>query len=445
MSQGSTAAASVALEDAGPAAAVAEPTVLSNPVRARIIGYLGGLILLLGFGSPSGGFIDLPISFFLKNKLHLSAHEVANFRLWAGTPLYLSFIVGFIRDSWSPFGRGDRGFLILFGVLGAALYVVFAFTPLTPFSLMAAVILITTAFLFVSSAQNGLTAAIGQQHVMSGQISTAWNVFASVPIFSAFLLGGVLSDALEGRNADQAARILFLFGAAIMAAVAVYGLWRPPAVFDNIRDERPDRPRPLHDLGRLLRHRPIYPALLVWFLFCFSPGSATPLQFFLQNTLHASDAQWGQWNAIFSVSFIPTYLLFGVLCRRFPLRTLLFWGTVIGIPQMIPLAFIHSVTGSLWAAGAIGLMGGMCSAAYYDLIIRSCPPGLQGTTWMIAGALYFVGARFGDILGTRLYDHFHDFNACVIAITLVYALILPVLMLVPRRLVATADGEAPPD
>ena len=31
----------------------------------------------------------------------------------------------------------------------------------------------------------------------------------------------------------------------------------------------------------------------------------------------------------------------------------------------------------------------------------------------------------------------------VIAITIVYALILPVLLLVPRHLIATADGQAP--
>jgi len=34
----------------------------------------------------------------------------------------------------------------------------------------------------------------------------------------------------------------------------------------------------------------------------------------------------GQWNAIFSASFIPTFLVFGVLCPKFPPKTLLFWG-----------------------------------------------------------------------------------------------------------------------
>ncbi len=421
----------------------ARPRVLSNTVRTRIVLYLGGLIMLLGLGAPYSGMIDLPISFFLKNKLHLQSHEVANFRLLSAAPLYVSFLFGFIRDTWNPFGRGDRGFMMLFGAVASALYVVFAFIPVTYITLLIAVVLLTTAFLFVSSAQNGLTSAIGQQHVMSGQVSTWWNIFASFPLVAAYLMGGVLSDALEGKNADQAARVLFLVGAVVMACVALYGLWRPRSVFDNIVDEHPDRPHPLAYVRRLLTHWPIYPALLIWFLFNFSPGSQTPLQFYLQNTLHASDAQWGQWYAIFVVSFIPTFLLFGVLCHRVPLRTLLFWGAVIAVPQMAPLAFIHSMNQAMIAAAAIGLMGGVCSAAYYDLIIRSCPPGLQGTTWMIAGALYYVGARFGDILGTNLYDHFHNFNVCVIAITVVYALIVPAILLVPRGLISTADGEAP--
>jgi len=91
----------------------------------------------------------------------------------------------------------------------------------------------------------------------------------------------------------------------------------------------------------------------------------------------------------------------------------------------------------------MGLLGGVASAAYLDLIIRSCPRALQGTTLMMSGGLYAVAARFGDVLGTRLYDQYGDFAVCVIAITVVYALILPVLLLVPRGLTATADGEPP--
>ena len=430
-----------------PAAAMADaaivPEVLPPSARQRIFLYLGFLIVLLAFGSPYGGLFDIPISFFLKNKLHLEAHELAVFRLISSIPLYLSFVFGFVRDLWNPFGAKDRGFMFLFGAISTVLYLIFAFIPLTYLTLLTAVTLLTTSFLFVSSAQNGLTSAIGQQHAMSGQISAAWNIFLSIPTCAALLVGGRLSEMLEGSDADQAGRVLFLCGAAIMAIVAVYAIWKPRSVYDHVRIEQQSGVHPLADLQRLVRHWPIYPAMLIWLLWNFAPGSATPLQYYLQNTLKAGDAHWGQWNAIFAASFIPTFLVFGVLCQKLPLRTLLLWGTVAAIPQMVPLLFIHTVEGALLAAIPIGLMGGVATGAYMDLIIRSCPRGLEGTTLMLSNALYWVVSRFGDVLGTHLYDYYGGFTACVVAITVVYALILPTLLLVPRSLTATTDGQVP--
>jgi MFS family permease len=228
-----------------------------------------------------------------------------------------------------------------------------------------------------------------------------------------------------------------------MGAIALYALWRPKEVFDNIRVENVADGHPMRDLARLVRHWPIYPAMLIWLLWNFAPGSTTPLQYHLQNTLHATDAQWGQWNAIFAASFIPTFIVYGLLCRRFPLKTLLLWGTLVAVPQMVPLLFIETMKQALMAAVPIGLMGGVATGAYLDLIIRSCPRGLQGTTLMMSSSLYFAVGRFGDVLGTNLYDRYGGFTVCVIAITIVYALILPALLLVPKHLIATADGQTP--
>ncbi len=305
----------------------------SKAPLARINLYLGILIVLLAFGAPGGGLIGLPVSFVLKNKLHLSAHQVATFLLLAATPLYLSGLFGFARDLWNPLGRGDRGFMLLFGGIGAALYLAFSAVPVTYASLLLAMLLLTSAFLFVQGAQNGLTAALGQRHRISGRISAAWNIFGAIPGVVALLAGGRLSELLEAGSADHAARALFLLGAAIMAAIAGFSLWRPASVFDSLPPPTRNA-RPGAELRRLLRHRPIYPALL----------------------------------------------------------------------------------------------------------IRACPPGLQGSVLMFSGALYTLASRFGDALGTVLYDRFGGFEVCVLATTAVYALILPVLWLVPRALVARADG-----
>ncbi len=415
---------------------------LPSETRARILIYLGVLTFMVGFGAPFGGLIAVPVTYFLKNKLHFSAIRVSEFQLVAAIPLYASALWGFVRDNWSPFGIRDRGYLIVFGFACAVLYLAFAFAPASPVGLAGAMSALTSAFLFVQSGQLGLTSAIGRQHVMSGQVSALWNAVNSLPTLLAFAIGGFLSDQMEGKHADAAARTLFMVGAATMLVIGAFALWRPRAVYDNLRDERVEKSTPWADAKRLARHWPIYPALLIWFLWNFAPGSNTPLQFYLQDKLHADDATFSLWNAVFAACFIPTYLLYGFLCRRVKLGRLIFWGTVVGVPQMTPLLFIHTPQGALIAAAPSGLMGGLCTAAFVDLIIRSCPKGLEGTILMMTTAFYYLVTRLGDLLGTALYEKFGGFAVCVAAITIVYAAILPALLLVPRRLLATADGEA---
>lgn len=182
------------------------------------------------------------------------------------------------------------------------------------------------------------------------------------------------------------------------------------------------------------------------FLWQFTPGMYTPLQFFWTNTLHASDTVYSYYQGIFNAAFIPTFLLYGYLCKKVPLNKLLWWGTIVAVPQVIPLALIHSANIALVLAVPIGLMGGVATAAYYDLAMRSCPPGLQGTLMMLVVGLGFLSQRGSDVLGSWIYNSSpeHGFLYCVLATTAVYALILPVILMVPKELIATADGEANP-
>jgi hypothetical protein len=418
-----------------------EPSLLPLAARWRIVAYLAALIAIIGLGDPNEGLLNLPVSFLLKNKLQLPAHEMADFRLISALPFYFAALFGFIRDSWHPFGMRDRGYMIAFSLIGCGLNLFFAFTPVSTFSLLAALVSLTIAFLFVSSAQNGLSSTIGQQHAMTGRVSAVWSIFAMLPSVTTFVLGGKFSDWLEDSDPDLAARAMLLAGAAMTGLMALYALWRPVAVYDNVRHEDPDVHRPRADLARLAKHWPIYPALVIWMLWNFNPGASTPLQYHLQNRLHGTDGDWGVWNAIYWGSYIPTFLLYGLLCRRVALRKLLFWGTVFAVPQFAPLLFVQSVNDAMIAAIPIGLMGGMANAAYLDLLIRSCPPGLQGTVLMMSTALYYLATRVGDVWGTRLYENYGGFEVCVAMTMLVYAAILPILWLIPKSLTATMDGE----
>ncbi len=410
--------------------------------RRRILFYCGGLITLLSLASPSGGLIGTPMIFFLKNKLHLQAHELAAFVAWASLPVYAAFALGFLRDKWNPFGRGDRGYLMLFGALTAILYAAVAFAPPTYWSLLVGMLFIATATLLVTSAQYGLTAGLAREHLMSGQVSAIWNLVVTVPGIAALLVGGALSDQLETQKPGAAIRILFLSGAVLMAAVAAIGTLKPRSVFPEAKAIAPPPSSLWADLKRLLRHRPIYAALIIQILWAFSPGGQTPLQFYFSNTLHLSDSQYGAYNAIFAVTLIPTYLLFAWLSLRYSLGRLLWWGTVIGVPGMVPLLFIHSPAEAMAMAVPVGLLYGVANAAFLDLVIRSCPDGLEGTVMMLTVSLTALSANLGDVLGAKLYDRWGDFVICVAAATATNAAILLVLPFVSKALIAKPDAKA---
>jgi MFS family permease len=402
--------------------------------------YFTPFILVMYLVGPTQFLVDITTTYMLKDQLHASANQVSLFRLVAAIPVYFAIVFGLTRDLWNPLGRRDRGYFLIFGPVTAVVFIWLAFSKVSYAGLTAGMLLIMLTSRFTLAAYQGLQALVAQEKLMSGRLAVLWQVVASIPIVAGAWGGGEIAQHLKPRAT-------FLILAALTALIGVLGLWKPRAVFEHAYDRPQAQGSDLiGDLKRLVRHKAVYPAVIVLFLFQFSPGSNTPLQYYLTNSLHASDAVYGQYNAIFSAAFVPMFFLYGWLCRRVALKHLLFWGTLLTVPQMIPLAFIHTPAQALWLAIPIGMMGGIAYPAYLDLAMRSCPPGLQGALMMLADGMFYLSYRAGDLLGSAIYSSSprYGFIYCVIAITAVYAAILPVLLLVPKHLIATRDGEANP-
>jgi len=409
-----------------------------NPAAGRIFFYFGSLTLLIYLSTPSGYLVDIATSFMLKDRLHATASQVSMFRLLTAIPAYVAFAFGLMRDMWSPFGLRDRGYFLCFAPVAGVAFLWLAFSRLSYGNIFVGTLLVMLSFRFVSAAYQALIALIGQEKLMTGRLSTLWNLVAYVPAAGAAFASGWVAEHLQPKQT-------FVLMAILTFSIALLSFWKPSAVFGNAYQAAQSHGGGfMADVKRLVKHRAVYPAVLIMFLWNFSPGSATPLQFYLTNQLHASDSAFSNYNGVFVVSFIPTLLLYGYLCKRVSLRKLLWWGTIAAIPQMVPLAFIHSAALAQILAAPIGLMGGVATAAYFDLAMRSCPAGLQGTLMMMVDGVYILSARGGDVLGARIYlsNPAHGFLYCVIATTGIYALILPLILLIPKALIATADGES---
>ena len=405
----------------------------------RLFLYFSSLTLLIFAVTPEI-LVDIPTAYMLKNHLHATASQVSMFRLLTGIPMYVGFAFGMARDLWDPFGWRDRGYFRLFGPLAMLVFGWLALTRLSYSGLLIGMFLAMISFRFLMAAYSGLISLIGQEELMSGRLSALWMAFRYISFISAYFASGFITEHLSPRQT-------FFLAAAVTLPLCLYGFLKPRAVFSHAYDNPHARGTTfLGDLKRLAKHRAVYPAVLIILLWNFMPGFSTPMQFYLSNQVHAPDAVYANFNCIFYGSYIPVVVAYGILCTRFPLRKLLWWGAIVGVPSLIPLAFIHSGQQVLVMAAPMGLMSALGQCAFYDLAIRSCPPGLQGTLMMAADAVNNLAGRASDVLGTKIYglSPTHGFLYCVIAMTAVFTLILPVLLLVPKELIANSDGEPNP-
>jgi MFS family permease len=415
--------------------------------RARLLLYAGVPILFINFAAPYNGLLGLPITFFLKNRLHLNAHDNATFVIIVSIPLFVGFLFGLARDRWSPGGAGDRGHLVLFGLFSAVIFTGLAFIAPTYAVLAVGVFLINVTLQFTAGAAAGLASAVGRHHAMSGQMSTVINAAILTPQFLAMLAGGVLSQALEGAQASAAARAFFLVGAALTIGMTAYGAFGPKRLFDDAKAgaqaeaaAAPAKTSLGADIVRLLRTWAVWPVVIIQLLWQFAPGAGLALQYHLANEMHATDAQVGAFFAIFYAGFLPVFGLYSWLARRLKLGTLLWIGGVLAVPQMVSLLFIKSAEGALLAAIPMGLLGGIGQAAFTDLAIRSCPKGLEGTMMMLFLALFFIAQKFGDLWGADLYQSHGGYNMTLYATIAIYAAILPVILLAPKAIKAGKDA-----
>jgi Na+/melibiose symporter-like transporter len=257
-------------------------------------------------------------------------------------------------------------------------------------------------------------------------------------VAAAFFIGGYCSDFLEPRPIGLAMKVVFFGTAAVIATIFLLALLGPKLLFAQAEEERRRNSADLRaDLVRLAKHKPIYPAIAIQFLWQFAPASGAALQFYVTNHLHATGADWGAFNGLWTGLMIPMVLLYDFLSPRIAFRRLLLICALISAPQMIPLLFIPNAAFVRWDGAFLGLTAGLAQTAYMDLAIRSCPRGLQGTMMMLITTTYFLAAGASNLLGAWLYDLTHSFMPAVAIATACNLLVIPLIFLIPKAVAQT--------
>lgn len=169
------------------------------------------------------------------------------------------------------------------------------------------------------------------------------------------VLGWLAFSSTTYQGLLSALSNFFLFLPACAAYFASGCYWNPTSVFHHACDNpRAQGATFFADIRRLVRHRAIYPVVLINLLWNFSPGSYTPMQFYLTSQLHAPDSTYGYFLGTLNLCFVPPVVLNGLLCQKFPPRKLLLWSVIIGVPQFLPMGVHQQRAGGSSRRGAQG-------------------------------------------------------------------------------------------
>ena len=396
--------------------------------------YFGALTLVMGLGRPDCGLAQYPIQFFLKERLHLSATANSAFMLQINLPFFFGFLFGFIRDRWQPFGLGDRGYLLLATPVAVVTYLWLATTNVTYPILLAGMMLAAAAFQFLMAAAQGPMTVEGQSRHMTGSLGALWWFAYYVPSAVAALIGGYLAGY-------GTMRITLTLAAVLTGLIVALACREPAALAHDKTAMRPAAESGSAAVLRLIRHRPLWPATAIMFLWTFSPGWDTPLLYFLTDKFRFTDAMYGSFEAWQYGATALAIAFYGFLCRRYSLRRLLWIGTALGTMAGPLFLTINGPHQALYVAIIVGLFSGIAVATYMDLLYRSCPKHLEGTATAIGGAAFFVALYFGDLLGSRLYDK-GGFPLAMAATTVSSALVFAFLPFLPGELTMGRDRQA---
>lgn len=396
-------------------------------VETGAILYFVSLFGILTLISPQDGLLALPIRYFLKNNLRADAVDIAVFDACTNLPVYLAVIFGLWRDWFVRHSRTEILWMriAIAGICGVYLCLGYAAVQQLDYPQMLLGVL--TAMVFLTLLNTFVQAQMTLASRLHGltQLSAIWNIAGQLPVVSAFLIGGWLVQVISLRQ---------LFVWCGLATVVL--LWRQVRIGRaRINGSTPAAVARATALPLLLRrHRRFWLVLAVIMLFTFSPGWQTPLFYFLTNQIGLTSEQYGLFMAVVAASTIAGNVIFGVYARYRTLRTTLWFGTVLLIVQSPLPLFIHDAFDAQGIAAISGLLYGFAIGGYWALVMRASPVGLEATAFALAVSVSIIGTRFGDLLGSWIFQR-GGFAVAMVVTTATTALILPVLAALPKEMV----------
>ncbi len=377
---------------------------------------------------------NLPMRLWLKNHLHVDAPTLAAFTFWAGLAWYLKPVFGLMVDAFPLFGTRRRWYMILSSTLAAAAWGLVSLGQAHYGTFLVGDIILGALMVIASTIMGALLVEAGQRYGATGRVSAIREVVQNGCYIITGPIGGYLAGIAFGWTAGIGAGLLLT-----LAAVAYIFLPERPVATRNTQV--------WEDAGRQLKlvfaSRTLWAAAGLIVLFFFSPGFTTPLLYRQQNMLGFSDQFLGTLTLVDGIALVIGGALYGFVCRRFNLRTMLIFGIACyGGSALLYLNYHPDHNGAIWIEVVSQLLQGIGVLPLYDLATRATPRGGEGMGYALMMSARNIALFGADWVGSKLLATYHmPWNVLVwlnAGTTLICLIVVPFL---PRILMRSRDGE----
>lgn len=377
---------------------------------------------------------QLPFRLLFKNQLHMSATQQATFLMISTGAWYFKPIAGLICDSFPLFGTRRRSYMIIMGLLAGMCWLLYSIAH-TYAQFMAITLLLNTAMVFASTVIGGLLVEVGQVGGMTGRISSIRYAVDNIIFIITGPLGGFLATLTFVYTASIGAALLWA-----LVPITYFLLHEP-------RDTHPDLQvwqRAGAQLKVILRSGTMWSAAGLMFLVFVAPGFGIPLNYYQLDVLHFSPEFIGVLQMLGGVGGILSAALYAWLCKRYPLRQLLYAGIFLNALSSILYLGYHSAHAAMVIDCSNGFLAILGILPLFDLAARATPKGSESFGYALIMSVYNIAVfAVSYPLGSWLYDRWnHDFMKLVWLNTLTSLIALVLVPFLPRAIIASSEGES---
>ncbi len=392
------------------------------------IGYL-----FLNFGNHRDGIMGLAIKAILKDQLHLEPTKIAAFSVIASMAWYFKPLAGLLTDNFPLLGTRRKGYLVVSALLAGVLWIFLAIIPTSYGSMLTLLVIINIGLVIGQTTLGGLLVQYGQEYKATGQMSAMRSASENLGLLVSALVSGWIASHFVRPGMAIAGVLLF-----VLAGFFVKFHHEPRVTIPNTGAAKAT----LLQFKNLFSSRTLWIATVFWMLVRFNPGFNTPLFFHQTDHLKLSLEFIGFLQFIHFGTALIGSLAYIYLCRRYPLRTLLYFGVTLSVLSAFCYLGYNSKLGAVLVESAAGLGMAMTSLAILDLLARSTPKGCEALGYALIFSFGNISFFMSDFFGSSWFEKFgNSFTPMVWINSGTSALVLLIIPFLPKSLVAHTDGQ----